>query len=561
MVPTRITDPRLRNWAWAIFGICSVLFIAAKVARTFFESVNPLVPGFGTASAPFSDPLLWLQGGLSILFQIKPSALLYRPTIGLFWGAILAATGRAEGIPLFFVLWLFAFVLGTLVLLRDVALRAALILWLAISAVIFQQTWGNLLIPTAGVDFPAFVITLSGLVLLLMGWEGRRAPVVVILAGSLCLGIAAAVRGPMLLGGTIMIIARILATPRMGMRYIFLAGLFFAAPLATDVALQQHWGIVNNGVMGLYCVFSDPTHSWTPSCGKEFLVQMPSTYDVLVGYGTFLLSPEGIDHVAFEGAKRIAKDIGALITPVAMALLIFGGLLTGVAVTESRGSGKPLRSRKFRLVEQLRNPSPLTKSVAMVSAVALAQRIGGDPWSTVVLLVVGILVALKWHAWRAALCLGGYMGGVAFLSLTGLTAFERFAATFSFTLYLGLALLITESRRLPKDKKQEATNGLTRLASCVIAAVAFLYIGSHILPSNLRSAYLRDVQGKDAAIKLSDDAQLDRSLYCVTNASREWYLIYTRHDSLPLGTVRNYRALTSNTTFNDSFMAPNSFVD
>ena len=104
------------------------------------------------------------------------------------------------------------------------------------------------------------------------------------------------------------------------------------------------------------------------------------------------------------------------------------------------------------------------------------------------------------------------------------------------------------------------------LASCVIAAVAFLYIGSHILPSDLRSAYLRDVRGKKAAIKLSDDPQLDRSLYYfgypdVPNTRRDWYLFYTRHDVFPLGTVRKYRALESNATFNDSFITPNGFVD
>ena len=458
MVPARITNSRLRDWIWGIFGICGVLFIAAAVAGTFFESINPLVPLFGTASTPFSDAMLWLDGGLSILFETKPSDLLYRPTIGIFWGAILAATGRVEGIPLFFVAWLFAFVIGTLVLLRDVALRTGLILWLVITIVIFKQTWGNLLIATIGVDFPAFVITLSGFVLLLMDWEGRQAPVIAILAGSLCLGIAAAVRGPMLLGGTIMIIARMLATPRMRMRFIFLAGLLFAAPLATDFALQQHWGIVNNGVMGLYCVFSDPTHSWTPSCGDEYLARAPSTYDVLIGYGTFLFSAEGAGRVALEGAKRIAKDIGAINTPILMALVIFAGFLSGgVTVTGSKESGELLRRQKLRLLEILRNPSPLIKSVAVVLAVSFAQRIGGEPWPTAAVLVVGILAALKWHAWRAVLCFAGYLAAVVFLSLTGLTAFERFAATFSSILYIGLALLITRAVVCQTEKQRQPT--------------------------------------------------------------------------------------------------------
>src|ERR1700680_1299442 len=172
--------------------------------------------------------------------------------------------------------------------------------------------------------------------------------------------------------------------------------------------------------------------------------------------------------------------------------------------SQARKSGELLRRQKLRVVEILWNLLPLTKSVAVVLAVSFAQRIGCEPWSTTVVLVFGILAALKWHAWRTALCFGGYLGGVAFLSLMGVTAFERIAATFSFALYIGLALLITESGRLPKDKKQEATNGLMWRAPCMIATVAVLYIGSHILPGDFRSVYLRDVRGQKAAIKLSD---------------------------------------------------------
>jgi hypothetical protein len=65
------------------------------------------------------------------------------------------------------------------------------------------------------------------------------------------------------------------------------------------------------------------------------------------------------------------------------------------------------------------------------------------------------------------------------------------------------------------------------------------------------------VDGRNAALKISDDRTLDRSLYFTGGHVP----VYTRSDSLPIGAVRRDATLADARRFaNDSFMKPNAFV-
>jgi hypothetical protein len=141
--------------------------------------------------------------------------------------------------------------------------------------------------------------------------------------------------------------------------------------------------------------------------------------------------------------------------------------------------------------------------------------------------------------------------------LFGLYFVDRLQSTFSFTLYLGTILLIMDvSTQHASDAV--AAKPAALLSYAVLISIVFLYVGNFLLPSELRNTYRQNVYGRKAAIKISDDVRLDRSLYY----SGDRQIIYTRHDQLAVGTVRNYRKLAlEESVGNASFLKPNAFVE
>ena len=77
-----------------------------------------------------------------------------------------------------------------------------------------------------------------------------------------------------------------------------------------------------------------------------------------------------------------------------------------------------------------------------------------------------------------------------------------------------------------------------RAAASGAAAVVFFYFAVWLWPSTWRSTFESDVVGKKAALKVLDDAAVDRSGYYVfvpnADGSRgAGALIYTRRDEFP----------------------------
>jgi hypothetical protein len=66
------------------------------------------------------------------------------------------------------------------------------------------------------------------------------------------------------------------------------------------------------------------------------------------------------------------------------------------------------------------------------------------------------------------------------------------------------------------------------------------------------------VHGRSAAIKISEDERIDRSLYF----TGEGVLVYTRSDGVAAGTLRKYRSWQyPGREGNESFVQPNVFVE
>ena len=537
MIAQRIARSPL---TWCVLATCVLASLAISFAREFARPEDMTAPTYGTAWAPYSDALgPWLAGALSILFEQPPPDYLYRPTVGYFWASILAATGRVEAIPFFFAAWLFALLAAAAGFATDARVRRAMVIALGVVALSFGQTWASLFISSTNVDMPALAFTATGVLLLCWGTGEDSRPA--LWAGCLCLGIAAAIRGPMLLAGLPILAVRLALLERACARTILPAAILFVLPLVIDAWLQRRFGVTSNGLMAMYCFQWDPTHTWTPACNESFLARGADATAIASDYSGYLASPDGFTVLRGAFYRRVARDVVPLAEWTVLGMLLAAGWLAGAARLE----------RGRRLADE-----PWVRAAVIVAVLAVVRALGSwPPWSAAAGVSI-VLAAAAWlRAWRAVMCLAGYVAATLFLCLLGLAQYDRLQQTFSICLYLGLALAMVETGANPDARARPAA----RLAAPAAAALAILFLAlGHLGPSRWRDAYLREVHGRPGvAIKLGADPRVDRSLY----QSGQGQLFYTTSDALPVGSVRRYRGLSANRGANESFRQPDSFLN
>jgi hypothetical protein len=524
-----------RDGAWLAVALGALAFLAVHFLQALTTLPDMAQPMNGSAWAPHSDALgPWLEGGLAYLFGLPPPFYLYRPTVGIFWGSILAATARIEWIPLFFVLWILATGATLAFSAADRALRAALVLTLAYAAIRFPQTWATV---GLDVDLASLALTFSGILLFL--WDRGRWADAAFAVGCACLGAAAAIRGPMMIAGPVLIAIRLLRMERVSVRVLAVAALLFMAPIVFDVGLQDRYGIGSNGMQVLYCIYWDPSHSWTPACTADYWKRLPLSSEVARKFLAFRFSPDGLQLLASHVFWRTARDLALVHSPATYALML------GIMALESG----------YR-VQATRSITPFVRAVLIVAALmAIGSRAVAHTWAPFAGIAIATLVAFGTRDWRALLCFAAYLASILFVATLGLVFHDRLINTFAFTLVLGIGLLAMGDRH-PTGEAQPAAR--PALLGVTALTLVFLYAGAFILPATLRDTYLREVYKREGmAVKIGDDPRIDRSLYYP-------YLrqfIYTRHDDLPLGTVRSYRDTVNNRSGNVSFTSPNAFRD
>jgi hypothetical protein len=529
---------RARGTFWFLAGAGLIVFLGYAVANAFLKPENMGAPTFGTPWAPYSDALApWLEGGVAFLFGETPPNYLYRPTIGLFWGSILAATERTAAIPAFFAAWLLAMLAAAAFFPRVSYVRQAVIVALALAALAFPDAWNTMYISSTAVDLPALAVTASGVVLLVAG----RGPAA-LFAASACLGVAAAMRGPMMLAGIAMIVLRELWIERSAPRWLVAAAIVFVAPTLVDVLLQRHFGTTNNGLIAMYCFYSDPTHGWSAACNAQYSALKPSGVDVLQAYVGYVFSLAGLAQVIDFMSWRVGRDVVPLLD---------ARTLVAVAVAAIFAAWGPAAMRRGL-------DSPLLRAVVL-AAIFLGVKLLGPEHAraplVAILAVLALAAALQLR--MCVLCLAGYVTATLYLCLLGLHA-DRLQHTFSICMYLGIGLALVEASGHAAERPA-GFSAFDRLVPAAICAVLlFLYAGSLFVPSDLRENYDREVRGKaGAAIKLGGDIRIDRSLYYSGNRQ----LIYTAFDDRPVASVRRYERLASDATSNASFVQPNRLVD
>jgi len=472
-----------------------------------------------------------------MLFDAPAPPQLVRPTVGVFWSALLGAAGRIESIPLFFIVAGVAS-LGYAVFIGDGPLRRSYTMLAAIIAVGFDEAWGSLSFTTANVDFAAFVFTFIGVLLLLDDdWNTPPQPMV-LLASALMLGIAAAVRGPMIVGGAVMLLARWRASASERPWRWMLVMVTFAAPLLIDGALRQHFGIRSNASGFLFCMYWDPSHSPTSDCATAYAAASEGELEIIEHYVSFVFSRAGGLFLAEAFATRVGRDLSLLTSVPMIAIAMATLLMTSIPRDETASQRRAGLLRVIAVLVAARGVEWLLRHAALAGALSIVA-------------VLGCVMYLR--AWRALACLAAYLCGTMLLCVLGVP-FDRYASTFDFLLYLGVALCALDTRGdLP------ATHAVPRRLACTaLALTAFLYVGSSVLPSTLRDTYRVNVAGRAAALKIADDPAIDRSIYLT--GARE--LVYTHHDHLHVGDVRRFTSLASPGVIeNASYREPNAFVD
>lgn len=503
---------------------------------------------FGSLHAPYSDALgPWLRGGITFHLYETIEPFVYRPTLALFYASAFTVANRIEVIPVASAALLLTLLALVLVVRTPGRAALAAILTVAVLGISHRGILSHLSIGSINIDFPLFALILGGVVLIVIALERNDADRPLLLAGFLCLGVGAALRGTVLLGGLMALAMLAAVRPRIEVRSVLLLTFAFLSPSVVDSLLARQHGTLNNGVIALFCVYDDPSHSWTSPCHGRYLAQRPSGADVTAGYRQFVMSAKGVRLVANNARYRLLQDGRPLSTKLFLGA---AGALLGLRTWRlHRRSGHWRQAARDR-------PLMLGWAVLALVAASIVASVP-DMLSGAVLLALAGSTLLRMRAAACALLI--YAGGVITLSLIFLTL-DRVGASFSFCLPLGLLLIFvgpSQEQEAAADARRCDTTANAGAATLVTVAIAFLYLGSHVMPSPARDTFRSTVEGRSAALKLSDDPHLGLSLYLFPRG----HLGYAVLDHVPIGAVRRYDRLEPGNLYNDSFSEPNRFVE
>ena len=530
--------------------------MALWLGRVILDFRAPPDMRFGTAMVPCSDALTpWLEGALRYYLVGEPIHILYRPSVGIFFGSLLALFGRVEFIPLFFVAaCALLFIVSSVTLPRSSAVALVVSVLLCSVPDMFARTMGASLIGTLLVDFPSFVFLLGGILLLSSALSRPGAVGASFCVAFLLLGLNAAIRGPMLVGGPIIFIAvHLLYLRKMSPWATPLALLLFALPPALDLLIQRHDMIINNGLSNLYCVVIDRAHSWSPECHKQFLAENPSFQTVLGRYLNFALSRDGVSLFGQYVAGRLAIDSRMLVS------LYFFGALALCLLYELAACAKESAYMRTSILKLA--PAPLLWiGLSLIAPALVRDMTWAQTLQISIVLALGAvlltLIAVMREAPLTWLCLVTYLSAVIFFSLIGLPFLGRTAGTYTFLLPLGVLAAVVEE---PLDHEPGGYHGAQDIFACLcMAAVIVLYTAVFTIPTEAKRRYQAEVAGKSAAIKVanSSDPARNRSLYYFGDGR----LLYTYYDGAPLWSVRTFtRIEPAKSDPNTSYKTPIRF--
>ncbi len=375
--------------------------------------------------------------------------MLYRPTVGLLFSSLLSSFGslHLDWIPVFFA----CFLLATLTLYfwsAPPVLAAPVVLLLVFSALEFGKVVAPLNVGTLQVDFPSFVLTLSGLLFLILAFSRQPVSLAAASVAFLLLGMAAAIRGPLMLGGPVLLLGALFLLYRSAQtRGILLLGACFFFPLVVDWTIQKSNGLVNNGLVACFSFYSDPQHTWTSAANAAYESLKPLPSEVLARYAAFVSSPEGLKVVSRYFFHQLHSDAALLVASrnyvvVLLALICLPIMPCGWCTRRSGENETPPSAGRrvaFRrmLITRVVVPCLLLFLIALIPSAAGLLAAGLVSW----MIITSIWLRLHY----ATACLLTYVLSLLFLSLLGFAWLPRISLATSFCLPLGLYFFLLQN--------------------------------------------------------------------------------------------------------------------
>ena len=504
-------------------------------------------PRYGNAFAPLSDALTpWLSGALSILTEGGIPRLLYRPTGSLFFASLLNLNSSLYFIPQFFVSWLLISVI-TLYIIGGHGIKDSLLCFcIALtSPSLFTKLIGMTLPGALILGFPAFVMTFLGMILLAQGVRRVRLSTLELGLGLMVCSMAAILSGTLLFSLPLLLLIVLIAIQApLRIRTAALLVFAVALPFIVELAIQRHFGLED-----LYCVYSQPEHTYSATCDSWYHAHPALAVRVLPEYLTFLFSKTGITTIGGYFLRRIALDLSPLTNPVCPLTLTFGALISAIR-----------RERHSSFVKALgrRSIPPLI----FCAVLSLAPLQGSGQVQSIALSVVGIIgilffliTALTARYYNAALFLVCYLLSVAFIAMVGLPYVGRIAGTFSWFLPFALFLFATEERI--GGKFEISLHKRVPLLAIHVGVIAILYAGNTFFNGKINSVFASKVLNNKAALKLSFSEEKNRSLYYTGDR----VLYYTKADDVPVGGVKYFDEISApQGSGNTTLSSPATFI-
>ncbi len=526
----------------ALLMVALILFLF-HVHASFTRLTEPRVAaiGYGNASAPYSDAMdPWLRGTMSYYLNGTPTANLYRPTIGLFFSTILTVFQAVSAIPKVFIAAFLAaaiyfFVSGP-IFLRVIIVGALVTLNLNYDVFV-----SPLYPECVMMGFWTMSFSLIGLILIGLGQNADRLRWLPAVAGFSLVGIAAAVQGPQLLGGGLVLGWCATRWIRQGeWKTLALSAVALLAPTLGDTSIRMGYGITNNAVANLYCVYADPSHAWTPQTDQLYHLKDPSNQEVLGHFLAFITGPDGRAFLRSAMAYTQKQDALQIRRTGFISLLL---VCAAIGWWTNRGDHEtpynpfpgPIRKIRWR---------DWGIRLCLIGVLVLIYMIVTRPPVALhypVLILAGVIaVAGILKGCPMAVCFAlSYVGSLTLHAVLGVVSGYRVSVTYEIFVFAALVCLLVEPSA-SGDRNAKLARGLPEFSAIVILIIAIAYAGNFVGRRGQKS-HLRAELGETArnVVKVSGDRAIDRSLYFDGKLS----YFYTNDDGLPFGSVRTYSAI------------------
>jgi len=486
--------------------------------------------GFGTADAPYSDALgPWLHGSLTYYVHDVPVGYMYRPTIGLFFSTIISLTNSIAAVPVIWIV-LFFVVCGCLFAIGGWSFRVMITGLLFLMAFYFGELVAPLNPETLAADFWPMVMGLSGVWFISLATSRGSSSASGVAIGFLLLGIAACVRGPQIASGGALFALLIPGwIKHRKWSSILILPVVFSMPLLIDSTIQKKNGIESNGIATLYCVYSDPTHQWTPESNSIYTKEKPSSGIVVTRYLDFIFSHQGVKVIT----ENCAIVLGQFVE------LVTGFGFVGFLIMLATFSWTMRQDSWAGLTRAVAGAPTKTATLLGIGTTIVYLVISSGPNRTIALTVVITalgLVAFFTGRRLTTLLIAAFCAALLFHSALGLTGGGRVISSYGILLIAGMVAAATESR----VDRYEHSRGMRMVAGALSIMVLVGYTGNFWLRRDFKSSLRGQLSHLQSAVKISNCPRLNRSLYYTGDGG----LFYTHFDPTQFGLVRRYSSIS-----------------